>query len=70
MRRIPLMITAMSVAGAWMLWGVALGMALMLPREGGSWLPLPLPELLGGIAVSTLLFGACGYIFGRVADAK
>lgn len=66
MVRLPWILGALSVGAAWLLWAGVLGTALMLPRDGGSWLPLSLPELAGGVAVSTLLFGACGYLFGRI----
>ncbi|EKV32281.1 hypothetical protein C882_2358 [Caenispirillum salinarum AK4] len=66
MNRLPWILGALSAGAAWLLWAGVLGTALMLPRTGGTWLPLSVPELIGGVIVSTVLFGACGYLFGRI----
>jgi|GEM_PF-6277704 len=60
-------LTIAGLAAALLLWGVGLGVGLLLPKGGGA--PVLLPwELALGIGLSMVVLGGSGYIMGWVSD--
>lgn len=59
-------LAAVGAGAAVILWAVVAGLALLLPDDGTVWTVVAATEMLAGLGVSILLFGGCGYLFGRI----
>ena len=66
-RPIRHLLTVAGLAAALLLWGVGLGVGLLLPDGGGA--PVLSPsDIALGIGLSMAVLGGSGYIMGWVSD--